>query len=238
MSRDVSSLAWTCTLPPAFTPVVPLAIRACVVLFSDTTATEPATPTLPEAARPAPMPSSSSRPRASTSTLRAALSCAFSPTWASTALLPTKTSAPAPTAAAPAPDKAPAMPTWNCSLPAATRTDCAAAAAPLRAAKTVSWLTCVSLPIDAWVSVLMVATFAPSVTAAAPLPAPDTVMDLMLSWLVAVTARPLTCECSASAARSLASAAKTERSVTAAPLASVATNPASATRPSPEMALP
>ena len=238
MSRDVSSLAWTCTLPPALTAVVPPAIRACVLLFRDTTATDPATPTLPEAARPAPMPSSSSWPRASTSTLRAACSCAFPPTWASTALWPTKTSVPAPTAAAPATDAAPAMPTWNCSLPAATRTDCAAAAAPLPAAKPVSWLICVSLPMVAWVSVLTVATFAPSVMAAAPLPAPDTVVDLMLSWLVAVTARPLTCDCSASAARSLVSAAKTERSVTAAPLASVATNWASATRPSPEMALP
>ena len=125
-SDFVSSRAATRTLPPASMRVAPPPTSACVWLASDTTATEPATATVPAAERPTPMSSTWVLPSASTCTSRAALTCAPVSIAASVAFFATNTSAPAPTATAPAPEAAPASPRWNCSLPAATRTDCAA----------------------------------------------------------------------------------------------------------------
>ena len=165
----VSSRAATRRLPPASMRVAPAPTSACVVLAMDTTATEPATATVPAADRPTPMSSTWVCASASTCTSRVALTCAPVAMAACVALLPTNTSAPAPTATAPAPDAAPARPRWNCSLPAATRTDCAALVTSL------VWLILAPLAIWARVSVSTVDTLAPSEMAAAPAAAPVTV---------------------------------------------------------------
>ena len=107
---SVSSLAATCALPPASTRVIPPTTVARVVLLNDTTATEPATATLPAAERPMPKSSVCSRPRASTSTFWAAFTFAPAPTAATVLLVLTSTSAPAPIATAPATEAAPARP--------------------------------------------------------------------------------------------------------------------------------
>ncbi len=104
------------------------------------------------------------------------------------------TSAPTPTPTVPEADSAPAMPRWKLSLPAATRTDCAALAPVLSALTcTPVWLApsaSAMLPIEARVSVWCTDTSPDRVTAAVPAAAPVTAKPLMSSRFTAVTASP------------------------------------------------